>query len=52
MIGPAFGYFANALKTWLVTKEEHFDRAKELFRGTSQCHMSREAVSWVTTGHG
>ncbi len=41
MIGPAFGYFANALKTWLVTKEEHFDRAKELFQGTNvnvTCH--------------
>ncbi len=41
MIGPAFGYFANAVKMWLVTKEEHFDRAKELFWGTNvnvTCH--------------
>ena len=40
-IGPAFGYFANASKTWLVTKEEHLDRAKEVFHDTNvniTCH--------------
>ena len=31
MIGPAFGYNANTTKTWLLTKEEHVDRAKKLF---------------------
>ena len=25
--GPAFGYFVNGEKTWLVTKEEHFEEA-------------------------
>ena len=34
LIGPAFGYFANAAKTWLVTKEERFTRAKEMFEDT------------------
>lgn len=40
-IGPAFGYFANASKTWLVTKEEHLDRAREMFHDTNVnviCH--------------
>ena len=23
--GPAFGYYANAAKTWLLMKEEHLD---------------------------
>ena len=32
--GPAFGYFANASKTWLLTKEEHLDQARSLFQGT------------------
>lgn len=39
--GPAFGYHANAAKTWLVTKEKHFERAKEAFRDTNvnvTCH--------------
>ena len=34
-LGPAFGYFANAPKTWLVTKVEHWERARELFRDTN-----------------
>ena len=33
-VGPAFGYYANASKTWLITKEEHLDRAKTIFQGT------------------
>ena len=32
--GPAFGYHANALKTWLVTKERHLDQAVALFGDT------------------
>ena len=32
--GPAFGYFVNGEKTWLVTKEEHFEEAQEIFHGT------------------
>ena len=26
-LGPAFGYHANACKTWLVTKEQHLQGA-------------------------
>ena len=33
-LGPGFGYFANAVKTWLITKEEHLADAKETFAGT------------------
>ena len=30
-VGPGYGYFLNASKTWLVTKSEHLDKAKQLF---------------------
>ena len=33
--GPAFGYYANSSnKTWLVTKESHLDKAREIFLDT------------------
>jgi len=32
--GPAFGYHANALKTWLVTKEQHLAFAEAVIKGT------------------
>ena len=32
--GPSFGYHANASKTWLITKEQHISRARELFMGS------------------
>ena len=33
-LGPAFGHYANACKTWLVAKESHLARAKEIFSDT------------------
>ena len=33
-LGPAYGYNANALKTWLITKQQYLQSAKEAFRGT------------------
>ena len=33
--GPAFGYHANASKTWLVTKEVHLTKASEIFPDTN-----------------
>ena len=32
--GPAFGYFANSSKTWLVTKETHHEIATNIFAGS------------------
>ncbi len=32
--GPGFGYFANAAKTWLITKEDHHQAAIDAFAGT------------------
>ena len=31
-LGPSFGYYANARKTWLITKEQHLSQARELFQ--------------------
>ena len=31
-LGPAFGYYPNAVKTWLIVKEHHLDDAKDQFR--------------------
>ena len=33
-IGPSFGYYANASKTWLVTKERYMSLAQESFKDT------------------
>ncbi len=33
-VGPAFGYFPNLSKTWLVTKPNHLDRATNIFAGS------------------
>ena len=32
--GPSFGYYANASKTWLVTKSDYFNEAKSVFGDT------------------
>ena len=33
-LGPAYGYHANACKMWLIAKEQHLSKAKELFNDT------------------
>ena len=33
-IGPSFGYYPNAEKTWLLVKEEHFELATTTFQST------------------
>ena len=34
-VGPDFGYFANASKTWLVKKPEYLKKAREIFDTTN-----------------
>ena len=34
-LGPKFGYFTNSAKTWLITKKDHYQAAKEAFADTS-----------------
>ena len=33
-MGPSYGYFVNASKTWLIVKPEYLDLAGEVFRNT------------------
>ena len=33
-MGPTFGYFANASKTWLITKDSLLGKAREIFHDT------------------
>jgi len=33
-IGPEYGYFPNASKTWLIVKERNVEQAKQMFQGT------------------
>ena len=42
-LGPAFGYYPNASKTWLVVKDEHFHAAQDLF--------NTHGVKITTSGH-
>ena len=35
--GPAFCYFVNNLKTWLIVKEEHLTTAEDTFKDTGVC---------------
>ena len=34
-IGPKFGYYPNATKTWLITSDELFKKATNMFEGTN-----------------
>ena len=36
-LGPGYGYYVNASKSWLVVKEDYHDTACTLFAGTSLC---------------
>ena len=39
--GPAYGYHANALKTWLITKDPHIAKAQEFF-GDTQVNITTQ----------
>ncbi len=43
--GPKYGYYANAAKTWLVTKENVRSEALEIFSGTAV-----NILSWKPLG--
>ena len=33
-LGPKYGYYPNATKTWLIVKEGHLEEARTIFEGT------------------
>ena len=46
--GPAFGYFPNPSKTWLVTKQGHFDKASNTFPGSGVKSPWWQAIPWCS----
>ena len=48
-LGPAYGYNANALKPWLITKQQYLQTAKEAFKGTH--HDRRQTASGSSSWH-
>ena len=48
-LGPSYGYFVNAVKTWLITKEETHIRALDIF--TYPHHKGRQATSRSSSGY-
>ena len=34
-IGPSYGYFPNAIKSWILVKEGHISEAQSLFDGSN-----------------
>jgi len=45
-LGPGYGYYVNAAKSWLVVKEDCFDEACFLFAGTS-FHVTTEGRPYL-----
>ena len=45
-LGPAYGYHANALKTWLIVKPEHLASAEAAFSGT-QVNITTEGRPYL-----
>ena len=51
-IGPSYGYYVNASKTWLVVKEDHLDVAKSTFHDTRVNITSDEGRPLLGSGIG
>ena len=52
-LGPAYGYYPKPSKTWLIVKEEHYEKAKEMFKDvqiTTKGH--RYLGSYIGTNEG
>ena len=46
MDGPKYGYFTNANKTWLVTKEDCLSSAVAAFADTDVKVSSKAELTW------
>ena len=49
--GPAFGYFGNAKKTWLVTKDTHLENARNIFQDT-QVNITSDGRAYLGSAIG
>ena len=49
--GPAFGYFGNAKKTWLVMKDTHLENARNIFQDT-QVNITSDGRAYLGSAIG
>ena len=49
--GPAYGYFANPDKSWLVLKEDKYNKAKEIFHNTNM-NITKEGRRYLGSALG
>ena len=46
-IGPQYGYFPNASKTWMIVKKEKFEEAQVVFDGTGVNVTQEKVLEWT-----
>ena len=46
-LGPAFGYSANATKTWLITRDTHRAKASDIFQVRRSTSLLKADHIWV-----